>query len=122
MSYLECTCKINKFKGNERRAGTCKAKRTCEECRHWLPKTPKQGGERLAVACTKCNMWFDTATGWKATAVVPGGLPVCPCCHGVLIQCGYEEFKKQLQATGEWADVKTWEWPTGEYWKARAKQ
>jgi len=71
--------------------------------------------ERLAVYCTHCRMWFDTAKGWQAQQG-PFGIPACPCCGAPLMEMGYNEFKKNNKDRDRLNEVMTWEYPNGSYW------
>jgi hypothetical protein len=117
MSNQAYICRISKKKGTASSRGTCKAKRACIECRHYAPKPADP--DRLAVACSKCQMWFDTDKGWRGVTAMPNGIPLCPCCKAPLMQSTYESFVQELKETGDWAEVQTWEYPTGAFWKVR---
>lgn len=72
--------------------------------------------ERLAVFCTHCKMWFDTAKGWQAkSAPRPFSIPVCPCCGAPLMELEYDKFIQQNKERID--EVMTWEYPNGSFWR-----
>lgn len=70
--------------------------------------------ERLAVYCVACKMWFDTKKGWQAKQAI---CPSCPACGAPLMQMAYKEFIAENKKQGRLDEVRTWEYPDGEYWK-----
>lgn len=77
---------------------------------------------RLAVYCTHCRMWFDTAKGWQAIKIPPYGIPGCPCCGAPLMQVDHDEFIKINRERNRLDEVMTWEYPRGSFWKEQQQK